>query len=76
MLYNTFSIFGDVERAVHIVDERGKPTGEGIVEFERKAAAQDALRNVEERVFMVSFLEYLLNKISNLDDCSFSSSLC
>lgn len=54
MLYHTFSVFGEVERAVHIVDERGKPTGEGIVEFERKAAAQDALKNIEERVFMIT----------------------
>lgn len=54
MLYNTFSIFGEVERAIHIVDERGKPTGEGIVEFERKASAQEALRSIEERVFMMT----------------------
>jgi hypothetical protein len=40
MLHLTFSAFGDVERAVHIVDEKGRPTGEGIVEFERKTAAQ------------------------------------
>jgi proline- and glutamine-rich splicing factor len=53
MLYNTFNIFGEVERAVHIVDERGKATGEGIVEFERKTSAQDALRSIEERVFIV-----------------------
>lgn len=57
MLYNMFSLFGEVERAVHIVDERGKPTGEGIVEFERKAAAQEALRHIEDRVLIVSFLQ-------------------
>jgi proline- and glutamine-rich splicing factor len=55
MLYNTFSIFGEVERAIHIVDEKGKPTGEGIVEFERKGSAQDALRSIEDRVFMVKY---------------------
>lgn len=54
MLYHTFSVFGDVERAVHIVDERGKPTGEGIVEFERKTSAQEALKNIEERVFVMT----------------------
>ncbi|KAI6190605.1 hypothetical protein M3Y97_00136600 [Aphelenchoides bicaudatus] len=54
MLYHTFSVFGDVERAIHIVDERGKPTGEGIVEFERKASAQDALRSINERVFIMT----------------------
>lgn len=63
MLYHTFSIFGEVERAVHIVDEKGKPTGEAIVEFEKKASAQDALRSIEERVFVVcsSAFENCLN---------------
>ncbi|KAI6223604.1 hypothetical protein M3Y99_01450000 [Aphelenchoides fujianensis] len=54
VLYNTFSMFGEVERAVHVVDERGKPTGEGVVEFERKAAALDALRQIEDRVFILA----------------------
>ncbi|CAD5230434.1 unnamed protein product [Bursaphelenchus xylophilus] len=54
MLYHTFSVFGEVERAIHIVDERGKPTGEGIIEFERKSSAQEALKNIEERVFIMS----------------------
>ncbi|CAD5225925.1 unnamed protein product [Bursaphelenchus okinawaensis] len=54
MLYHTFSVFGEVERAIHIVDERGKPTGEGIIEFERKSSAQEALKNIEDRVFIMS----------------------
>uniref|UniRef100_A0A1I8BR12 RRM domain-containing protein n=1 Tax=Meloidogyne hapla TaxID=6305 RepID=A0A1I8BR12_MELHA len=67
LLYLTFSSFGDVERAVHIVDEKGRPTGEGIIEvflfetllrnvfqFERKMSAQDAVSQIRERVFLVS----------------------
>lgn len=44
LLEAAFSIFGDVERAVVIVDDRGKSVGEGIVEYSRKQAAQTALR--------------------------------
>lgn len=54
MLHLTFSAFGDVERAVHIVDEKGKPTGEGIIEFERKTSAMDALTQIKERVFLMT----------------------
>lgn len=54
MLHLTFSAFGDVERAVHIVDEKGKPTGEGIIEFERKSSATDALTQIKERVFLMT----------------------
>jgi len=49
-----FSIFGEVERAVHILDEKSQPTGEGIVEFERKPGAVDALRRINEGVFLLS----------------------
>ncbi|MCP9257185.1 Pspk protein [Dirofilaria immitis] len=49
MLYHAFSAFGEVERAVHIVDEKGKPTGEGIVEFERKPSANEALHQIREK---------------------------
>ncbi|VDP03832.1 unnamed protein product [Soboliphyme baturini] len=54
LLYQAFSIFGDVERAVHIVDERGRPTGEGIVEFERKPGALDALRRINDGIFLMT----------------------
>ncbi|KAH7730862.1 Protein PSF-1 a [Aphelenchoides avenae] len=57
MLYHTFSAFGDVERAVHVVDEKGKPTGEGIIEFERKTSAQDAEGNVATHVPLTAELE-------------------
>lgn len=47
-------MFGEVERAVHIVDDRGRPTGEGIVEFERKPGAMEALRRINEGVFLLT----------------------
>lgn len=54
MLYHTFSAFGEVERAVHIVDEKGKPTGEGVIEFERKNSATEALNQIKDRVFLIT----------------------
>lgn len=60
MLYHAFSHFGDVERAVHIVDEKGRPTGEGIVEFERKPSANEALAQVKDKVFLLTAYAYFL----------------
>ena len=54
MLHMTFSAFGEVERAVVIVDEKGKPTGEGIVEFESKRSAQEAVAQIKDRVFLMT----------------------
>lgn len=66
MLHLTFSAFGEVERAVHIVDEKGKPTGEGIVEFERKSSALDAMQQINDRVFlMTAWVELLIVSILN-----------
>nr|5CA5_A Chain A, NONO-1 [Caenorhabditis elegans]5CA5_B Chain B, NONO-1 [Caenorhabditis elegans] len=54
MLYHAFSHFGDVERAVHIVDEKGRPTGEGIVEFERKPNCNEAMAAIRDKVFLLT----------------------
>ncbi|XP_070190116.1 uncharacterized protein [Littorina saxatilis] len=51
-LEQAFSQFGELERAIVIVDDRGKPTGEGLVEFVRKPGAQQALRRINEGVFL------------------------
>jgi splicing factor, proline- and glutamine-rich len=59
MLAEAFSIFGEVERAVVCVDDRGKSTGEGIVEFARKPGATTALKRISEGVFLMSSLVYL-----------------
>ncbi|CAJ0569884.1 unnamed protein product, partial [Mesorhabditis spiculigera] len=54
MLYNVFSNFGEVERAIHVVDEKGRPTGEGIIEFERKPAANEAIAQIRDKVFLIT----------------------
>ncbi|ESO84120.1 hypothetical protein LOTGIDRAFT_73646, partial [Lottia gigantea] len=53
LLEQGFSQFGELERAIVIVDDRGKSTGEGIVEFVRKPGAQQALRRLNEGVFLL-----------------------
>src|SRR6218665_1109723 len=54
ILEQTFSMFGEVERAIVVVDDRGRPTGEGIVEFSRKPAAMSALKRITDGVFIMS----------------------
>lgn len=54
LLFKAFEIFGPVERAVIIVDDRGKPTGEGIVEFARKAGAMAAIRYCTDKCFFLT----------------------
>ncbi|CAM4795959.1 unnamed protein product [Rotaria magnacalcarata] len=46
--------FGSVERAVVIVDDRGKSIGEGIIEFEKKPSAQKCLNDCTERCFFIT----------------------
>ncbi|XP_026279754.1 hrp65 protein [Frankliniella occidentalis] len=70
LLDKAFCIFGDIERAVIITDERGKSTGEGIVEFARKPGAQMALRRCSEGCFFLtsSLRPVILEPIEQLDD--------
>ncbi len=49
-----FSVFGKVERAVVIVDEKGRATGEGIVEFERKPSAAQCIQKCTESCFLLT----------------------
>ena len=53
-LYHAFGIFGDIERCVVLVDDRGKSKGEGIVEFERKNVAMEAVRRCKDGCFFVT----------------------
>ncbi|XP_030636027.1 paraspeckle component 1 isoform X3 [Chanos chanos] len=43
LLEQAFSQFGPVERAIVVVDDRGRPTGKGFVEFANKPSARKAL---------------------------------
>lgn len=50
ILYLKFQI----ERCIISCDERGKSTGEGIVEYQRKNGAMAALRHCQERCFFLT----------------------
>ena len=53
LLSEAFSTFGEIEKATVIIDEKGRPTGEGIVEFARKPGASMALNRISEGVFLL-----------------------
>ena len=53
-LEQSFSIFGTVERAVVIVDDKGRSTGEGIVEFERKPASIQCINKCTDMCFLLT----------------------
>ena len=54
LLEYAFSYFGEVERAVVIADDRGRSTGEGIVEFARKSSALNALKRCQGENFILT----------------------
>uniref|UniRef100_A0A8C6S469 Splicing factor proline/glutamine-rich n=1 Tax=Neogobius melanostomus TaxID=47308 RepID=A0A8C6S469_9GOBI len=54
LLEEAFSQFGMVERALVIVDDRGRSTGKGIVEFASKPAARKALDRCNDGVFLLT----------------------
>lgn len=54
LLERAFGVFGEIERATVTVDERGKTTGEGVVEFCRKPSAQLALRKCTEGCYFLT----------------------
>ncbi|XP_057318640.1 hrp65 protein-like isoform X1 [Microplitis mediator] len=54
LLEKSFSVFGEIERAIVIVDDRGKSMGEGIVEYVRKPSAQMALRKCNEGCYFLT----------------------
>lgn len=53
LLHQAFSQFGDVERAIVVCDDRGRTKGHGIVEFARKSAAQQALQQINDGLFLL-----------------------
>nr|XP_042905018.1 non-POU domain-containing octamer-binding protein isoform X2 [Parasteatoda tepidariorum] len=54
LLETAFGVFGDIERAIVVVDDRERPIGEGIVEFTRKQSAQTALKRCSEGCFLLT----------------------
>ena len=54
LLFKAFEVFGQVERAVIIVDDRGKTTGEGIVEYARKSGAMTAMKYCQDKCYFLT----------------------
>ncbi|KAJ8348825.1 hypothetical protein SKAU_G00274140 [Synaphobranchus kaupii] len=54
LLEEAFCIFGPIERAIVIVDDRGRPTGKGIVEYANKPAARKALDRCADGAFLLT----------------------
>ncbi|XP_062844687.1 non-POU domain-containing octamer-binding protein [Trichomycterus rosablanca] len=54
LLEESFSLFGPVERAIVIVDDRGRPTGKGIVEFANKPSARKALDRCSDGALLIT----------------------
>ncbi|CAG5889528.1 unnamed protein product [Menidia menidia] len=54
LLEEAFSQFGMVERAVVVVDDRGRSAGRGIVEFASRSAAKKALDRCNDGVFLLT----------------------
>ena len=52
LLREAFSQFGEIERALIVIDARGKHAGEGIVEFSKKRSAMEAVDRISENAFM------------------------
>ena len=54
LLFEAFSQFGEVEKAVVVTDEKGKSLGHGIVDFSRKMFAQMAIRRCTQEHFLLT----------------------
>lgn len=52
--HQAFSQFGPVERAIVVTDDRGRPSGRGIVEFAMKGAARKALERCTEGALLLT----------------------
>lgn len=59
-----------IERAVIIVDDRGKSTGEGLVEYQRKSGAMVAMRYCTEQCFYLtsSLRPCIVELFEHIDD--------
>lgn len=56
LLYLAFSIFGEIERCLIIIDDRGKSIGKGIVQYIKKSSATAAVSRCSENCYFISSL--------------------
>ncbi|XP_060114066.1 splicing factor, proline- and glutamine-rich isoform X2 [Heteronotia binoei] len=70
LLEEAFSQFGPIERAIVIVDDRGRSIGKGIVEFASKPAARKAFERCSEGVFLLTTTPrpVIVEPLEQLDD--------
>ncbi|XP_013921943.1 PREDICTED: splicing factor, proline- and glutamine-rich [Thamnophis sirtalis] len=70
LLEDAFSQFGPIERAIVIVDDRGRSSGKGIVEFASKPAARKAFERCTEGVFLLTTTPrpVIVEPLEQLDD--------
>lgn len=70
LLEEAFSQFGPVERAVVIVDDRGRSTGKGIIEFAAKPAARKAYERCNDGVFLLTTtpMPVIVEPLEQFDD--------
>ena len=70
LLHRAFSVFGELERALVFVDERGRSKGEGMVEFEKKPAASEAFRRCTEGSYFVtgSLRPIIVEQVDDTED--------
>ncbi|UYV67238.1 PSPC1, partial [Cordylochernes scorpioides] len=54
LLETAFAHFGEIERAVVVVNDRGRPIGEGIVEFAKKQSATAAIKTCTQQCYLLS----------------------
>lgn len=54
LLAYAFRYFGEIERAVVVVDDKGKSTGEGVVEYSKKQSAIYAVKRCHQECFMLT----------------------
>lgn len=54
LLHSAFAAFGEVERAIVVCDERGNPTGKGLVEFARKNAAAQTIDKLNSTAYVLT----------------------
>lgn len=54
LLAYAFRHFGEIERAVVVVDDKGKSVGEGVVEYSKKQSALYAMKKCQQECFMLT----------------------
>lgn len=54
LLYSAFSMFGEVEYAIVVTDDRGRSLGHGFVDFAKKSQAMTAIERCAHGCFFLT----------------------